>query len=541
MLLLCTFFANSLAVAQVSTQSAAEKSALRTVAEIQAGNQEPDVIYRAAFQFALANKTEEAFKYLEMAIQRGYVNVEHIKSDPDLNSLHSDARWQQMIAKAEAKRKEQEAFFWNKKEFWESPALKTPFKENLSEDEKVAGLSKFWSEAKYNFVNFDLVPELDWDALYLSYLPRIKNTKSTLEYYMLLREMCAKLRDGHTNVYVPKELQDELSARPLMRTRLIEDKVIVVGVYDDVLKQNGLEVGQEILEIDNVPVTQYAEQRIKPYISASTGQDLESRMYDAALPGGAINKPLELTLRDVRGSVFKKSLQRIGWDERVKRFPQPDSFTFKILPGNIAYVALNEFGSDRAAKEFEAAFNEIGKSKALIIDVRENGGGSSGIGYRVLSMLTDKAFKTSSWYTRQYRPTYRAWERPQNVYGSEAGEISPHGKNLYTKPVIVLTSPRTFSAAEDFAVAYLQMKRGLIMGEPTGGSTGQPLFISLPGGGSARICTKRDRFADGREFVGVGVQPDKIVKQTVADFRKGRDTVLDAALKEIDETMKLSK
>ena len=74
------------------------------------------------------------------------------------------------------------------------------------------------------------------------------------------------------------------------------------------------------------------------------------------------------------------------------------------------------------------------------------------------------------------------------------------------------------------------MQRGKIVGEATGGSTGQPLIVSLPGGLSARICTKRDTYADGREFVGVGVQPQVVVRPSVADYRAGRDTVLEAAL-----------
>ena len=96
--------------------------------------------------------------------------------------------------------------------------------------------------------------------------------------------------------------------------------------------------------------------------------------------------------------------------------------------------------------------------------------------------------------------------------------------------MIVLTSARTYSAAEDFAVVFDAMKRGRIVGESTGGSTGQPLSVPLPGGGSVRICTKHDRYPDGREFVGVGVQPGVVVRPTVEDFRAGRDTVLEAAL-----------
>ncbi len=97
----------------------------------------------------------------------------------------------------------------------------------------------------------------------------------------------------------------------------------------------------------------------------------------------------------------------------------------------------------------------------------------------------------------------------------------------------MLTSARTFSAAEDFAAAFKTMNRGLIIGEATGGSSGQPLFISLPGNGSARICTKRDKLGNGEDFVGKGIQPDKVVAPTVQDVRKGIDTELQAAIREL--------
>ena len=97
----------------------------------------------------------------------------------------------------------------------------------------------------------------------------------------------------------------------------------------------------------------------------------------------------------------------------------------------------------------------------------------------------------------------------------------------------LLTGAATFSAAEDFAVAFDSMQRGTLVGQATGGSTGQPLLIKLPGGGSARICTKQDSYPDGRAFVGVGVQPQHIVKQTMEGLRAGRDEVLEAALAQL--------
>jgi C-terminal processing protease CtpA/Prc len=99
--------------------------------------------------------------------------------------------------------------------------------------------------------------------------------------------------------------------------------------------------------------------------------------------------------------------------------------------------------------------------------------------------------------------------------------------------VVLLTGPRTFSAAEDLAAVFQTEGRGKILGETTGGSTGQPLIFPLPGGGWANICAKRDRMADGREFVGYGIQPDVVIRPTVADVRAGRDPVLETAMAEL--------
>jgi len=43
------------------------------------------------------------------------------------------------------------------------------------------------------------------------------------------------------------------------------------------------------------------------------------------------------------------------------------------------------------------------------------------------------------------------------------------------------------------------------------------------------ICVKRDRYPDGRSFVGVGIQPQQQVRATQADLRQGRDAVLERA------------
>jgi C-terminal processing protease CtpA/Prc len=498
------------------------RSADLYAALVRAGDSDPNTFYNAACANALAGRADTAFDMLERAVAAGFIDAENVKKDPDLASLHADARWAPLVARIEKAARARDAL-------WNNPAIATPYRETLPEDERIAGLSRLWSEVKFNFAYFDLVPDLDWDALYLAYLPRVRQTPSTLEYYRLLAEMAARLRDGHTGVYVPKELYDEVYARPAFSTLLVEDRVLVTRVYDDALRRGGVVPGAEVVEIDGVAVKRYAEERVAPYQSASTPHDLAARVYGYFLFAGPASKTVEVTFRSAGGETFTRRIARLPF-EQGRKVANPPAMELRMLPGNVAYVALNSFNDDSAAEQFEARFDEIAKADALVLDVRENGGGNSDVGYRVLACLTDKPFKTSRWQTRDYRPTFRAWGRGEAVYTEEAGEVQPSGSRLFSKPVVVLTSARTYSAAEDFVVAFDAMKRGAIVGEPTGGSTGQPLNFALPGGGGARVCTKRDTYPDGRAFVGVGVQPQTLVRPTVDDVRAGRDTVLEAAL-----------
>jgi carboxyl-terminal processing protease len=423
------------------------------------------------------------------------------------------------------------------KSLWDDAAFTTPYRPALSEDEKVAGLSKLWAEVKFNFANFDLVPDLRWDALYLETLPRVRQAKTTTEYYGILQEMVARLRDGHTNVFAPEESEAELNGRPLLMTRWIGGTVVVTDLLGEELGRDGLRIGQEVVAVDGLPVQEYARKRVEPSVSASTPQDLQGRAFGTRLLAGRVGEPVQITLRDADGREIVRRLPRLSYEERLARVkdrPPVPPLKLEMLPGNIAYIKLNSFETDEAAQRFAAIFPEISKADALILDVRENGGGNSDVGFRILGHLTDRRHVVSRWRTRKYRPAFRAWDQMNDTYdgGEESLEPVP-GIQPYRRPVIVLLGPRTFSAAEDFAVAFDVMDRGRMIGEPTGGSTGQPLFFNLPGGGRARVCTKRDTYPDGREFVGVGIQPDRLVRPTLADFRAGRDPVLEAAVEEL--------
>jgi carboxyl-terminal processing protease len=200
-----------------------------------------------------------------------------------------------------------------------------------------------------------------------------------------------------------------------------------------------------------------------------------------------------------------------------------------MLDGNIAYVALNSFESSQTVDAWRKAFPEISLASAIVLDVRINGGGDTSVGFDILRDLLAAPFFGSRARIRKYIPTDRARGFVMEFVDLDPDKVQP-AKSTYTKPVVVLTGPATYSAAEDFLVAWKNNGRGKLIGEKSGGSSGQPLSFSLPGGGSARVCTKKDSFPDGTEWVGYGIAPDIIAKPTVADVQAGRDAVLARAL-----------
>lgn len=184
------------------------------------------------------------------------------------------------------------------------------------------------------------------------------------------------------------------------------------------------------------------------------------------------------------------------------------------------------------------------KAKGIIIDLRYNGGGDDGIAFNILKhFIKDNEIIGSASMVRIHDPYLKAIGRYVNVadttrnaqkrdawllYNGYAVYNTPStwrskialGTHRITAPVVVLIGHNTASAAEDFLIAADNQKHIVFMGEPTSGSTGMPYRFDLPGGGSARICVKKDTYPDGREFVGCGIQRDIRVAPTVKTILK---------------------
>jgi C-terminal processing protease CtpA/Prc len=443
--------------------------------------------------------------------------VDRYAKDPDVGALMEDPRLKPLLAQQHAVER------WGR-----APALATPYHDTLDEAQRIAGLSMVWSNVRDGFVWFDHVPDLDWDRAYLDAIPEVLAAQSTENYYRVLMRLMARLHDGHSNVYPPKALEDRFYSRPGIGTARVEDRVLVTRISDDALAKAGLRVGDEIVAIDGRPVEAYAEAEVAPYQSSSTPQDLSVRTYDYALLAGPAERKVRLSLQRADGSTYALDAPRSGY-RNVAATPTP---YFTLRADGIAVLDTRQFEDDGALKAFEAHLDQIMSAKGLVIDLRGNGGGSSSHGLDILAWLSRDAIPTTTSRYRENTAYDRARsEHPQIEWRSiEGGRYQRPHDRVFGAPVVMLIDARTFSAAEDTAAAFKAMKRGPIIGTPSGGSTGQPLFFDLPGGGSARVCVKRDTYADGSDFVGRGVQPDVVVPVQVDDVRRGRDAAMEQAV-----------
>ncbi len=520
--------ANALAKVEPVAQNAtaAGNNYLRIAAELEATDLDDLIAYsillrgkaidmriEAALRFGMAGDKGAAIRAIDAIYPSFVADFSNFKNQPAFAKWKDDPEFQAALKRGQ----------WANAMGKNSP-IGTAYKDNLSDAEKVAGLSLFWSEARRSFAHFANVPDLNWDQVYLNTLPQVLATKSTQEYYTVMLQLAPKLKDGHTNIFPPQQLRDTFYARPAIATTLVEGKVLITRIANTSL-QSRLAIGDEVIAIDGMSVHDYARTKVAPFASSSTEQDREVRMYSYQLFSGDKAKPIALTLRNAAGKERTEVLQR-GQEQDVPR----KRFDFRMLAGDVAYISLDHFESEDGVKAFEAALPTIMRAKGLIIDVRDNGGGDTGYGLEVLSHLAKGPIATARELERNESPYLRASRDFMQLTPRQSNPFEREHAAYFSGPVAVLAGPKTFSAAEDFLMSFDTMKRGTIVGSATGGSTGQPMFINLPGGGSGRICVKNDTYPDGKRFVGVGILPQVAVSPTVADVRAGRDTVLERAL-----------
>jgi retinol-binding protein 3 len=293
-----------------------------------------------------------------------------------------------------------------------------------------------------------------------------------------------------------------------------------------------------------------------PEVAAKMTAEVRTRIASGAYKGLHPDAFANLLTRDLQ-SVSKDKHLRVRWSERpdvVRELeggpadPDPASeskqreqrramsakrnFGFERverLSGNIGYLDLRGFNHPEvAAPTANAAMAFLGNTDALIVDLRHNGGGTPEMVAHLSSFLFGKErVHLNDLYFRPNDTTEEYWTH-------EVPGPSFEGKDVY-----VLTSSRTFSAAEEFTYNLKCLKRATIVGEVTGGGANpggmqridEHFAVFVPRGRAINPITKTN-------WEGTGVEPDVAVKADQA-LDTARMIAIDKAIDaETDEEMR---
>mgnify|MGYP000473540713 CR=1 FL=1 len=389
------------------------------------------------------------------------------------------------------------------------------------------GLSKLWSAAKRNFVFMNRVT-VNWDSLYVANMRPVAEAAEAGDdkrVEELLQLMAARLGDGHTYVYG----NNSYKCTTPIATVLIDGHVYVDSVAGIMSEGQELTRGMELVSINGIDAVDYGRKYIMPYISSSTPQWSDAKTFDGY-------RLLEAAEGDTLRMRFKRGVDSFEVDYVAGSVPfhapHSQAINYSQLSDGIGLLRISNFMDDNFKQQFDRIYPDMLTSKSLIIDLRGNDGGNSGNGDYILRHLADSMITTSPWSSPAYIPAYASWGMEQPVYTSESGTMAPYtDRPIYDRPIVLLVDRGTFSAAEDFTVIFRGMGRGLIIGTPTGGSTGNGVRVTLiPGKAYANICSKHDIAPDGTEFVGIGIIPDiEVVETYDSHFGSAGSAVLAAA------------
>ncbi|MDR3220307.1 MAG: hypothetical protein LBU22_15260 [Dysgonamonadaceae bacterium] len=421
----------------------------------------------------------------------------------------------------------------------------------LTDEDKIYALSLFWNEAKYNFVFIDRIT-FDIDSLYRAYIPKVLATTTDYDFYKQMELFAASFKDLHTEsgYRYRSNYTDYIS----LLVRYFDNDLYIVRSTK--LMNNIYPVGSKILKINGLPVDEYMQNQIEPYINSHFKETIKSLSASRLLASDLPSNKITLTYQTPDGRILTNTPPRNGknnTDEPVGYSPEywekPIEIEWK--KNNIAHLKFNTFNREETLIPlFEKMKDTLYSANGIIIDLRQNSGGSTATAWHLLQyMIRDSFFLNFAWQTRINNGVKRAngnyIKENEDFLKNKAYQTFPADTifisdtiKRFEAPIVVLISNNTCSAAEDFLIILAERKnRPLFIGQPTMGSTGSPLVLwDFPDNGKARICTRRVLYPYSLKPFNEGIYPDIPVEYNLAEFlNPDYDKDLELAVEELNK------
>ena len=385
------------------------------------------------------------------------------------------------------------------------PIAPTPTLIPLSADQRLEVFDQVWTLVRDHYVYTDF-RGLDWPAIHDEYTPKVRDAADAAAAYSLIAEMIDRLGDGHSAFSDPQE-----------------------AAADDALEHGGLQysgigvlsqdLGGMVRIVEVIPGSPADHAGLQPFdiVRGVNGKPLTSNADAPRLIRGPAGTPVTLTIespgRAPREVTIIRNVVNFAYHATASR-----------LPGtNIALLDLPSFDVDGIAAEAGDALQALARSGPLdgcIINLRQNGGGLISEFENTLGLFIDGG-------NAGYETTRTA----------RAPDPIPGGRTLAAlrgKPVVVLVSSLSESAAERFAVTMHDRGRATIVGTTTAGNTETVYYHDLPYGSRLQLAEATYQGPDGESIEDKGLVPDIVVDVAWYSYAPGTDPQIRAAVQHIE-------
>ncbi len=319
---------------------------------------------------------------------------------------------------------------------------------------------------------------VDWAALKTKYQQRFTDTTPAFEFYTVLAEMVGELQDDHSTVEVP----------------------------------DAFEAQWETLhpETDSIAYKPMIKEKIQ-----TTYLDAVRRYNGGQITWGRIDT--DIAYIQFNGMDGLADYQTTNGDVYWTKAAESDDYQKDLIDGT--------------HKITHRILTALKDTKACIIDLRFNSGGYDQVGLAFMSHFIDQS--------------YEVFTKKRTFNGSFAGQqtinITP-AEDPYLKPVFILTSPYTVSAAETTLLATMNFPNFSRVGSATNGAMSDMLFKELPNGWMYSLSNEVYESMTQQSYEVTGIPPTYEIpypRDTATLFRNiyNEFTTTDSAIEKVKELM----
>ena len=394
---------------------------------------------------------------------------------------------------------------------------------------RMLALFRFWNVINYFYPYRNLIGD-SWQTVLPRFIPKFEANRDAGDYQLTVLELVGELHDSHGGVRNANLMLEHFGAfLPPVLTTYIENQSVVTKVLDANLP---IKVGDVVLTIDGEPVEKRRE-FLARYIPASTPQWRMQGVHETLLAGPK-GSQVKLRVQGSEGGARDLELPRsLSIMDPQLYAPGRSSLVFQVLQSGYGYVDLARLQVGEVDKMFET----IKDTPAVIFDMR---GYPNGTAWSIAPRLTEKKNVVGALFSRPILEAINL-ESPDNEDPPTYSFVQklPEGKGpAYKGKVVMLINEQAISQAEHTCLFFEAATDVTFVGTPTAGANGDVTLMVLPGNLAVSFTGHNVRHADGRQLQRVGIQPTIRVERTIRGTVAGRDEILEAAVKYLQESLK---